>query len=169
IGREMVMGGMVTNIREGMTKTGNPFGIMTLEDFSGAVEIPFFGKDYMNYRQYLIKGLFLLIRGRMEPRRFKQDEYEMRIGTIDLMSEVKDVLIQKITVSFPIESLTKSMVKDMSAFLDDNEGSVELYFEIIDHHHDSIIPLRSKTKRITVTKQFLDYLKMTEEISYKIN
>lgn len=169
IGREMVMGGMVTNVREGMTKTGNPFGIMTLEDFSGAVEIPFFGKDYMNYRQYLIKGLFLLIRGRMEPRRFKQDEYEMRIGTIDLMSEVKDVLIQKITVSFPIESLTKSMVKDMSAFLDDNEGSVELYFEIIDHHHDSIIPLRSKTKRITVTKQFLDYLKMTEEISYKIN
>ena len=169
IGREIVMGGMVTNIREGMTKTGNPFGIMTIEDFSGATEIPFFGKDYMNFRPYLINGLFILIRGRMEPRRFKQDEYELRIGTIDLMSEIKDKLIQKLTVSFPIECLSPEILKDISALIDKKEGNVELFFEVIDHHHDTIIPLRSKTKRIEVTKQLLEYLKLSEEISYKIN
>ena len=47
-GREVSMGGMVTNVRRGTTKKGNPFAIMTLEDFSGSYEFAFFGPDYTN-------------------------------------------------------------------------------------------------------------------------
>lgn len=50
VGREVLAGGIVTGFREGTTKTGNPFGILKVEDFTGSGEIALFGQDYIEYR-----------------------------------------------------------------------------------------------------------------------
>ena len=54
--REITIAGIVTSKREGKTKNGKDFGILTLEDFSGTHELAFFGKDYANFHQYLTNG-----------------------------------------------------------------------------------------------------------------
>jgi DNA polymerase-3 subunit alpha len=38
--------GIVTGCREGMTKKSTPFGILTLQDYTGSYEFPLFGNDY---------------------------------------------------------------------------------------------------------------------------
>ena len=43
-GKEINIAGIITAKREGKTKTGKDFGILTLEDFSGTYELAFFGK-----------------------------------------------------------------------------------------------------------------------------
>ena len=46
-GREDVtIGGIVTNVRTGFTKTGKPYGIVTLEDFAGSGELALFGEKW---------------------------------------------------------------------------------------------------------------------------
>ena len=35
----VIVGGIVTDLREGFTKRGTPFGIVTLEDYEGAGEL----------------------------------------------------------------------------------------------------------------------------------
>ena len=46
-GREDVtIGGIVTNVRTGFTKTGKPYGIVTLEDFAGSGELGLFGEKW---------------------------------------------------------------------------------------------------------------------------
>ena len=52
-GREMLLGGIVTDFREGMTKTGKPYGVVKIEDFTGSGEIALFGNNYIEYSKYL--------------------------------------------------------------------------------------------------------------------
>ena len=47
---DVVLGGIVTAVRTGFTKTGKPFGIVTLEDFDGTGELPLFDKDWAAIR-----------------------------------------------------------------------------------------------------------------------
>ena len=37
--REITMGGIVTSVRRGISKNGNPYGIAKIEDYSGSGEM----------------------------------------------------------------------------------------------------------------------------------
>ena len=43
---DVILGGIVTNVRTGFTKNGKPFGIVTLEDYNGSGELPLFGEEW---------------------------------------------------------------------------------------------------------------------------
>lgn len=42
--RDLILGGIVTGVREGYTKSGKPYGIAKVEDYSGVAEFAFFWK-----------------------------------------------------------------------------------------------------------------------------
>ena len=81
-GRDVSMGGMVTNVRKATTKKGNPYAILTLEDFTGSFEFAFFGSDFTEYIAYLETGFFLMIKGRVQEKRYSQDELEVKINLV---------------------------------------------------------------------------------------
>lgn len=39
--RDLILGGIVTGVREGYTKSGKPYGIAKVEDYSGVAEFAF--------------------------------------------------------------------------------------------------------------------------------
>ena len=67
-GREITMGGIVTSVRRGISKNGNPYGIAKIEDYSGSAELPFFGNDWVTYQGYLGERTFLFIKARCQPK-----------------------------------------------------------------------------------------------------
>ena len=67
-GKEINIAGIITAKREGKTKTGKDFGILTLEDFSGTYELAFFGKDYTDFRQYFIDETAIYVKGKVGPK-----------------------------------------------------------------------------------------------------
>ena len=68
LGKDITLGGMVTSVRTGVTRNGNPYGIAKIEDFSGSFEIPFWGKDWIEHQAYLSEGMFLYIRATCQER-----------------------------------------------------------------------------------------------------
>mgnify|MGYP000638805558 FL=1 len=91
----MLLGGIVTDFREGMTKTGKPYGVVKIEDFTGSGEIALFGNNYIEYSKYCKPGMYLLITARVEPRRWNENELDFNIGSIRLLQDEKDKLIEK--------------------------------------------------------------------------
>ena len=59
-GREITMGGIVTSVRRGISKNGNPYGIAKIEDYSGSAELPFFGNDWVTFQGFWVKVLSCL-------------------------------------------------------------------------------------------------------------
>ena len=109
-GREVLLGGIVTGFREGMTKNGKPYGILKIEDFTGSGEIPLFGQDYIEYSKYGKIGMYLLITARVEPSRWDPNKLDFKIGTVNLLQDEKDKLIEKISITVPIHDLDEPTI-----------------------------------------------------------
>lgn len=168
-GRDITFGGMVTVVREGQTKRGSPYTIFKIEDYYGSFEIALFSEDSVNFSKYARIGLALYIQAKVQPKRFRPDELEVKISSINLLSEMKDKLVNKITLQIPLTELDDTIVTELSALVKNNYGNSLLYFNIIGEESHMNIQLFSRSTKIQVNKRFIDYLKDNLLIDFKIN
>ena len=169
VGREVLAGGIVTGFREGTTKTGNPFGILKVEDFTGSGEIALFGQDYIEYSKYGKPGMYLLISGKMEARKYNDKIFDFRISSIKLLPNEKDKLIENIRITVPIHDLDEPMINELSTLIKNNPGNSLLYFRVVDGSNNIALNLFSQKVKLKITKELIDYLTESETIDFKIN
>ena len=167
--RDITLGGIVTGLREGYTKKGNPFGIARIEDYSGATEIPLFGQDWIDWGRYMQQGCFLFIHAKVQPKQWRQDELEVKINKIELLPDVKDKLIEKITISATLDALDETLLEELTSLLTEQAGNVELHFTIKDIENQMQANLISKNTKITVGKKLIRYLKNNPALDFIIN
>ena len=168
-GREILLGGIVTGFREGTTKNGKPYGILKLEDFTGSGEIALFGQDYIDYGRYGKIGMYLLITARVEPSRWDPKKLDFRIGSIRLLQDEKDKLIEHIHITVPIHGLDEPTINELSALIKRNPGNTLLYFKVVDSEHNITLNMFSPKIKLQVTQDLVDFLKGNENIDFKIN
>ena len=169
-GKSVRLGGIVTEVRSGTTKTGKPFGVATIEDFSGTGEIALFGENWVQWGAYLSVDRSVLITGSVEEHRFRPGEYELRIGHIDWLADVSDKVIERITISVNTNALSKDDVEMLTSYAEENSGSTILQFVFVDatNPHNQL-HMTSQSRRIKVKRQFLDDIEASEALSYNIN
>ena len=167
--REISFGGLVSNVREGITKNGKPFMIIRIEDFTGSGEVPLFGDDYINFGKYGRLGLYLFIKGRVQGRRFDANQMELKIQSIQLLPDVKDNLIEKLTITLPLHDMNTQMIEELSTLTKNNPGNSLLYFEIVDGEKNMKVELFSRNTKISVKKELIDYLTENESLIFKVN
>ena len=166
---DLTLGGIVTGVREGYTKTGKPFGVAKVEDYSGTAEFAFFGNEWVEKKNFFAEGMFLFMHGKCQPRQWKQDEWEIKINNIELLPEVKDRLIEKLTVTAPLSAINDEMIMEFSSLVKENPGNAELFFYIRDEDGQMHVNLMSRTLKISVRKDIINYLKSQPLLDYKIN
>jgi len=167
--KELSFGGLVSDIREGMTKNGKPYMVIKIEDFTGNGEVALFGGDYIDFGRYGRKGLYLFIKGRVQPRQYNPNQLELKIISMQLLPEVKDRLIEKMTIVLPLHELDATMIEEISTLTKNNEGNTLLYFEIIDGEKNMKVELFARGIKINVRKELIDYLEENENILFKVN
>ena len=167
--RDLILGGIVTNVREGFTKTKKPFGVAKIEDYSGSAEFAFFGDEWVRKKNYFAEGMFLFMHGKCQPKQWRQDELEVKINTIELLSDVKEKAISKITVSVPLAVLDDQMVMEFSSKVKASPGNAELCFLVHDENGQMHVCLSSRSVKVSVQKDLIDYLKGQPQLEYKIN
>ena len=105
--QDVMIGGIVTDLRIGQTKTGKPYGIVKMEDYSGAGELALFGDDWANFSGYFQIGNSLFVTARVEERQWKQNTYELKIGRVEFLTDVKDQKIKSITITLQTNLLNR--------------------------------------------------------------
>ena len=167
--RDLVMGGIVTGVREGQTKKGNPFGIAKVEDYSGSTEFAFFGSDWVEKKSFFNTGMFLYMKGKCQPKQWRQDEFEVKVNSIELLPEVKDKIIEKLTITAPLSVVDEEMIEELDALVKAHPGNAELCFNIQDEEGQMYINMMSRTLKIAVHKEIMSYLDEHPLLSSKIN
>ena len=168
-GREVTFGGLVTNVREGQTKRGTPYTIMSIEDYQGSCDLAFFGEESVNFGRFARVGLSIYVKANVAPKKYKPEELEIKVTSINLLSEMKDKLVKKITLQIPIMDLNKQMVSELSALIKNNSGDSLLYFKIIGETSRMNIDLFSRATKIGVNRNVINYLKDVLSIDFSIN
>ncbi|MEN9918812.1 MAG: polymerase subunit alpha [Bacteroidota bacterium] len=166
---EVTFGGLVSSIREGITKNGKPYMIIRIEDFTGSGEVALFGDDYINFGKYGKPGLYIYAKGRVQARRFNEAQFELKINSIQLLPDVKDQVIEKITIKLPLHEMDAQMIQEISILTKNNPGNSLLYFEVIDSERNMKVELFARGVKINIKKELLDYLESNGSVSFQIN
>ena len=165
--QDLYFGGIVTGVRQGMSKRGSAFGIVTLEDYSGAHELPLFGNDWVQWSSFMIEGNLLYITARCQARQYDSSKLELKIGRIDFLADVKDKLIENITINMPVHAISKDLVCTLQK-LTAESGPVTLRMCITDAEGNTLA-MQSQKKRITVKKELISFIEKQTGMSFKIN
>ncbi len=167
-GRDIVAGGIVTGLREGISKNNNKYGIARIEDFSGAGEIALFGEDWVKWGNYMKTDNFLFIKAKCQPSKYNPARPVLTISSIELLPDVKDKLVDSITISIDLNEIDKMVVTEL-AQLTSRPGNTKLKVAVRDLSDRYNVELVSVNRKIEVTKDLMNYLRNTDGMDYSIN
>ncbi|MGA1978048.1 MAG: DNA polymerase III subunit alpha [Bacteroidales bacterium] len=167
--REVVVAGMVSDTKNGIGKNGKPYGSLTLQDYTDSFRFMLFDKDYIDNSKFFNMGYYLLIKGRVQKRKYRENELEFSIKKIYLLSSVKDELIKSVTIKINPEHINTAMINEMKELIRDNRGETELKFLFLDAEDKISLPMFSRTLRIRLNNEFISWLDDRPGIEYKVN
>ena len=167
-GQRLTMGGLVTDLREGMTKKNNPYGRVKVEDFSGTFEFPFF-ETWTRFSNLLRPNYFVYMEGRVEPKRFKPDELEIIIDSVHLLPDVKDGLVRSITFSLRLESLDQRSVSELAEIISSHPGKADVHFEVRTADGKYTTSMKSRSRRVEVSDDLVSFVNRTEGMEFRLN
>ena len=156
--RDFIAGGMVTDVQNLVTSTGRPFGKFKLEDYSGEHEFALFGKDYEQFRPYLFKGYYLMLKGSVRPRPYNPDDLEVKVNQMVQLQDLGDDVIKEINISLFIGDLTAEFREELTKMFKKSKGGSKLSIRVCDAASGVAVSLYPKKLKVAVTQQILDFL-----------
>jgi DNA polymerase-3 subunit alpha len=150
------------------TKNGKPFGTLTLEDYAGSFTFFLFGEDYVKFKEYFMSGWFIFLTGKVEPKRWAENELEFKISSIMLLSEVRGKMVKGIRVNINLDDLTYDLMEKLQFITEKYKGEAKLYFDVIDRKENIALELFSKKFSIDPSAEMIKELKQIPEVMYKV-
>lgn len=172
-GREFSFGGMVSMVNHRISKTGNPFGNFTVEDYSGTHEFILFGKDYVDNRRHLEVGYFVHFKGKVQERWNQSDQVEFRITNMQLLSEMREKMLKTITLNVPLSEISDTFIEKLSSIISENtkkkDGTCYLKINVMDAEEGIQLTLPSRKVRVNPDNLFLNTIQNMPNVTYKLN
>ena len=153
---EFCVGGMVTDVKTGISpKNGDPYGFLTLSDNSGSYTFRLYGNEFMTYKNYFEKDLFLYIRGYPKQNRYKDKDGVEKTGRIYIkltqimtLSKVLNQYTKLIRFKVQLNHITPEFCKDLEEIARKNKGNVPMEVEILDPAHNLNLTLRTRDLKV---------------------
>jgi DNA polymerase-3 subunit alpha len=155
--KNMRIAGLVVDAQHKVSRKGNNFGVIMLEDFSGKTELMLFGDDYVKFKNYLEKGNNLLIYGYFK-QRYNGDEYEFKINAINLLETAKMNLTRHLEICVEPAFLTNEFVHFIETNVKSNPGKSSLKFRIKEVQENLEVVLNTTDKGFTMNEEMASFL-----------
>ncbi len=167
-GKELRLAGIVTQAQHLTTKNNKPYGKLEIEDFTDQHNLMFFSRDYMNFRNYMQPGFSIFLSGKVGPRPFNEDELELKVRDIKLLSEIRENMITAIALRVSISDLNEELFTSLEKVLHKNKGNTQVKFLIFDPIDKVYVQMFSRSFRVDLSAELTDFIKSRSEIEFKI-
>ncbi|KAF2416048.1 DNA polymerase III subunit alpha [Microbacterium sp. B35-30] len=138
-GDQVTIAGLVTSVQHRVAKqSGNPYGMITVEDFDGEITVMFMGKTYTEFQHMLVADSILVVRGRVSRRDdgmnlHAQSAFTPDLGTTDDSSSLILVMPERRASEALIGELLQTLTRhagDTEVSLKLHSGTVAKVFEV---------------------------------------
>lgn len=167
--QEITIGGMVTAVKSGFTKSGKPYGVVTLEDFEGSGELFIMDAEWGRWSGMFIQGAIIFMKANCSKRYPTSTYVDFKIADIQYMQTIRDTRIERFTISMDINDIDETIVNDISTLVSDSPGHTMLFIQVVDKEHNSNLILRSRAHEIGLTRDFVNYVESNPVMSYHVN
>ncbi len=167
---DVILGGIVTAQKTGFTKTGKPYGVVTIEDFEGSGEIFMMGEEWGQRAGMFSIGASVYVTGKVKSRYQYNDNgpKDLKIGGVEFLQTIKEKAIDHITIQLMTDKVDDTVVNDLTEIINENPGKTKLFFQLRDSNKHHVL-LRSRREGIDVKNQLIDYIETHDGLAYSIN
>jgi DNA polymerase-3 subunit alpha len=108
----------------------------------------------------MMDGYFLHIKGNIEEKFKQKDNWDLRIASMSLLSEMRDKLTKSITVCIDLNALNESLLNNIQQVLDVNQQkhavkNCTLRFLVKDRDESLAVEVFSKTVKVNPSDDLL--------------
>ena len=130
IGHEQIItiGGLITQIQRKVSRRGESWAIVTIEDLEGAVDVMFFATSYTQHAMNLMEDRMVIIRGRVNKREEQVKLMAMDLSTLDISLAPTGPLI----ISMDTVRCTPPVVDRIKEILRSHPGKREVHLKLDD-------------------------------------
>ncbi len=168
-GKDVSLAGIVSSFQIRTTKTGKPFCIFKIEDYAGSMEMSLFGEDFVKFSNYIEVGRFLYLKGKVQSRWSSDDQYEFKIGSIQLLSDIREKLTKDVRLVLNLQLIDDMLVNSINDIVKNNKGNCGLSVIVFDTENNVELRLSSRQYRISPSNEFFDSLKVLEGVTCRVN
>ena len=162
-GKLITVGGIINHVKGMVTKKGAPMGYITLEDFTGEIEVVVFPSAWEKYRELLRNDAAILLSGRMQANERTVHILAERIALLDDVKQRKEDQIAQ-----------RGHIRALHLYLDEWHESAEVSRQlavILKRHHGQIpvfLHMERIRKKITMNEQFANDGSVASENALKL-
>ncbi|MFT4770416.1 MAG: DNA polymerase-3 subunit alpha [Cryomorphaceae bacterium] len=170
-GKELALAGMMGAVQHRMSKNGNPFGTFELEDFFDMNKFFLFAEDYLKLKHFLITGAFVLVRGKVMPKKWsKTNELEFKITGIELLNELREKRTKKVLLEVRAEDISEELLKGLEPLMhkNGNGGTCAVEFRVVDPVRKLSVRMPSRSMRIDLSNDSIKQLDAINGVNYKL-
>ena len=144
VGHDAVVsiGGLVTQVQRKVSKNGNSWAIVTIEDLEGSADVMFFANTYTTHAMNLVEDRVVVIRSRIDRR-----EENVRITALDMsMPDVSAAPTGPVVITMDSARVTAPIVERMKEILRSHPGNREVHLRIEDGKGSTVMTIDDKLR-----------------------
>ena len=165
--RKLKIAGIVTEAQHRVSRKGTGYGIFTIQDFRGSLQIRLFNEDYKKHKALFEPGEALYLEGFYQPG-WNGGDYNFNVREVRLLDSVGESMTESITLKLPVDQVTQEVIDRIDAVCTRHKGSHKLKLQIFAKEEEVLLNLVSKAHRVRADSTFIEDLAEIG-IRYKLN
>jgi len=146
IGKQMNVGGIITNFEHKIARNGKGWGIITLEDYDGSYDFRFFGEDYLKFKMYFNLNQFTYMKftvkeGWINKETGKRGEPIIQVLQMQYLQDVLSNFSKNLIIKLSLSELENDVVEKILDVFRKNKGNNSVSFEIFEIDYQEKEPL----------------------------
>jgi len=128
-GEQVTVAGLVTSVQHRVARnSGNPYGIVTVEDFGGEISAMFLGKTYQEFGPTLVGDSIIVLKGRVSVR-----DDGMNLHAVSMFQPDLGVGVDSgpLVLQIPERRATSDVVTELAAVLGRHRGRTEVRLRLV--------------------------------------
>ena len=166
----LTFGGIVTDVKQRFSsRTNKPFGIITIEDYTGTGEFTLFGEEWTRFSGMFANEYTIYVTASCVERFKDSGKFSLKIQNVQFLNDVKEHNLERITLQMDSDKLDEALVNDILTVVDDNPGNVQLYFSIKNPESKQRLVLHASRKGLNLNKKVIAFVESQADLEYYIN
>ena len=130
VGHEQIVniGGLITQVQRKVSRRGDSWAIVTIEDLAGAIDVMFFANSYTTHSMSLVEDRIVVIRGRINKREEQPKVMALDLSTPDISVAPTGPLV----ISMETVRCTPPIVDRIKEILRSHPGKREVHLKLDD-------------------------------------
>ena len=154
----VVVGGIVTEIKPIVDRNGKTMAFVTLEDFSGSGEVLVFSEPYSMHRELVTIDSLILVHGHISK---KEEDNKIIASEIIPLTEAREKLVRSVVVTLNSDQVTDENITSLKDVIGTYPGDCDVMIEVSAPDQDLVNVKAGTSFRVRPADELLKTIRST--------